>query len=385
MRGVNMKRLILILSCLCSTLLCFGQDLKEDAEWARVIDYVNSSYVKTFCEKRCQEEDLSQNDVNNYNKGIAPSLEGRTIGNSLTRDELKDVLMRNGFKGAYNKVAAPLEAKYEQSADVRSINNALDLLSIDEKTQSYLGETKESLKKELTLRYTPQVKQEETPVVDKPKKERREKRAKRETQPKEESDMSWVPYVILLVLIAGLFFYTRKRTTGARIRTKVLKHDKIYEIFAENKNVDREIALLKNKIASLESEIASLKKLSEKTASDNGYRQTKEEAPAPPAAPPKPSFPPVFVKNFGEGVLKVVEQSEAQFQLELFSDSSAKFSFCGDVLKALANSDGTFDYVSDKIGSVGDAKDIITEAPGTALKQEEGKWQVVQKAKIKFV
>lgn len=386
MKGVFMKRLLLIMSCLCLAVHCFGQDLKEDAEWARLIDYVNSSYVKSFCEQRCQE-DLSTTDVNNYKNCIAPSLEGITISHSLTRDELKSVLINNGFRGAYNKVAAPLEAKYKQSANFRTIYNALDLHSIDEKTQSYLVEIGESLKKELTLRYNPETKQEETPDVFKSNGERIVNNM--ETQPKEESNMSWVPYVILLTLIAGLFFYTQKRTTWNRFRVKILESKSIEDKFAQNYHVDEEVKRLKNRITSLDSEIESLKtliqKLSEKASSENGYRQTKEEVPVTSVAPPKHCFPAVFVKNFGEGVLKVVEQSEAQFQLELLSDSNAKFSFCGDVLKALANSDGTFDYVSDKIGSVADANDIITETPGTALKQEEGKWLVVQKAKIKFV
>lgn len=383
MKGVFMKRLLLIMSCLCLTVHCFGQDMKEDAEWARLIDYVNSSYVKSFCEQRCQE-DLSTTAVNNYKNCIAPSLEGGTISHSLTRDELKSVLINNGFIGAYNKVAAPLEAKYKQSADFRTINNALDLNSIDEKTQSYLVEIRESLKKELTLRYNPETKQEERPDVFKSNGERRVNNM--ETQPKEESNMSWLPYVILLTLIAGLFFYTQKRTTWNRFRVKILESESIEDKFAQNYHFDEEVNRLKNRITSLDSEIESLKtliqKLSEKASSENGYRQTKEEVPV---TPPKPCSSAVFVKNFGEGVLKVVEQSEAQFQLELLSDSNAKFSFCGDVLKALANSDGTFDYVSDKIGSVADANDIITETPGTALKQEEGKWLVVQKAKIKFV
>ena len=380
-----MKKTILLFSCLLSTVLCIGQNLKEDEEWARLIDYVNSRYVQSYVEQRW-DVGLNEKDKNNFTNHIMPSLDGKAIGEALDKEGLTSILTQYGFGKTHDKVVTPLQSKYVVPANLRTLEKALDLSIFDEDVSQLLTNTRESLKSELDYRYKPEVKKEDTPAVSSTKKERREKRAKRETQPREDSDMSWVPYLILLILLACLFFYTRKRTTWERFRVKILDSKSIEDKFAQNVSVDKDFALLRNKIASLESEILNLKaltqKLSAKPSSDVGYRQTKNEVPA---APPKASFPTVFVKNFGEGVLKVVEQSEAEFQLALLSDSSATFTFCGDVSKALANSDGTFDYVSDKIGSVADAKSIITETPGTVLKQEEGKWRVVQKAKIKFV
>lgn len=384
-----MKRIVLIFFFLFSSALCFGQNLKDDAEWTSLIDYVNASYVKSFCEQRCQE-DLSEKDVKNYQNGIAPSLEGFSIGNKTpSRDVLKSLLINNGFKGAYNKVANHLESKYGLPVDERTLNNALDITSIDEKTQAYLVRTKESLDKELQVRYNPPVvqKDDNTPEEYKAKKEKRVKKEKRERELNESPNYGWVAVLAVfeLFLIVYLFFKLKKLTSWDRIRKKILKSESIAEKFTQNQEFDRQLGILKSKISSLETDLGTLKsatqKLSTKPSPDAGYRQTKNDTPP---TPPKPVYPPVFVKNFGEGLLRVVDKSEAQFQLDLLSESSAKFSFCGDVSKALANSDGTFDFVCEQSGSVVDAKSITTLEHGTALRQEDGKWKVVQKAKIKF-
>ena len=93
-----------------------------------------------------------------------------------------------------------------------------------------------------------------------------------------------------------------------------------------------------------------------------------------------------FLRNEGNGVLKeVVSIADAQFSLtfdEMGSDLGT-FAFCGDVFKARANKDATFDGVASCEGN-GIGQNIATLNPGTCKSIGNGYWQVMEPAIIKF-
>ncbi len=90
-----------------------------------------------------------------------------------------------------------------------------------------------------------------------------------------------------------------------------------------------------------------------------------------------------FAKNFGNNLLKVVSQDEAQYELELTTANESTFTYCGDLVTACSNRDAIFDGVCQLIGNIQSATKISTIEKGTAA-LENGKWKVIKKAIIKF-
>ena len=93
-----------------------------------------------------------------------------------------------------------------------------------------------------------------------------------------------------------------------------------------------------------------------------------------------------FLCNEGNGVLKeVVSIADAQFRLTFDEKGSdlGTFAFCGDVVKAKANKDATFDGVASCEGN-GIGQNIETITSGTCKPIGNGYWQVMEPAIIKF-
>lgn len=90
-----------------------------------------------------------------------------------------------------------------------------------------------------------------------------------------------------------------------------------------------------------------------------------------------------FAKNFGDNLLKVVSQEEAQYELEQTTANESIFTYCGDFMTACSNRDAIFDGVCQLIGNIRSATKITTIEKGTAT-LENGKWKVIKKAIIKF-
>ena len=373
-----MKRLFVSLLFLVLASICFGQDLKNSSEWTKLIDYICSRYAQTYCEKRCGEDDLSQSSIDKYNNGIKQNLDGKKLGEAVGRQELKDIMLNNGWPKAYNDVVARLQTKYDQDPTSRTLDSALDLSVLEKDRIKYLEGMKESLKRELEERYAPA-----PPKVEAPKTQSGDSK---DDSRQRSSSFGWKLLSLLeMLLLIGLIVFMLNRTSEERIKSIVYNSGRLEEKYVQKGDLDGLVSKkdIKKQFESLESDIQRIKESVPKQSQNVEYRQQKVvEVPVP----PQPTYAPVFVKNFGGGLLRVVDlESEAQFRLDLVNESTANFSFCGDVSRALANSDGTFDYVCDQEGSVSDAKEIQTATPGSATKQVDGKWLVTVKAKIVFV
>lgn len=356
--------------------VCFGQDLKDSSEWTKLIDYVCSKYTQTYCEKRCSEN-LSQSDVDKYNNGIKQYLDGKEFGEAVGRQELKDIMTSNGWSKAYNDVVARLQSKYDQDPASRTLDSALDLSVVEKDRVKYLEGMRDNLKKELEEKYAP------APPKAEPSKALASNSDDASSQ---RSSFFWKLLSLLeLLLLIGLAFYMFIRTSEDRIKSIVYNSGRLEQKYVQKGDLDSLVTKheVKKRFETLEADMHRIKESASKQPQNVEYRQQKV---AEVVIPPQPTFAPVFVKNFGGGLFRVVDlESEAQFRLDLVNESNAKFSFCGDVSKALANSDGTFDYVCDQEGAISDAKGINTVTPGSATKQADGKWLVTVKAKIVFV
>ena len=90
-----------------------------------------------------------------------------------------------------------------------------------------------------------------------------------------------------------------------------------------------------------------------------------------------------YAKNFKDGFMVECQENEAYFKLTL-QGNDAKFEFCGDKSKAIAQKNATFDDVCDTLSYSINAKDLCTQELGYAQLQSGGNWKVTKKAKIKF-
>lgn len=373
-----MKRLFSILFCCFSVVVCFGQNLKDDAEWIMLIDYVNAQYVQSYCEKRCAEG-LPVDDVNKYNEHIKNELEGKGLGEALSQSELEDILKKNGFNKAFTKVVEPLQKKYAEEKTNRSLKKALDISILDKDIIKYLEDTQSELTKKMESHYISAPKSS-APVNPSPV-------ATAAKKSKSKVDGWKVISLLELLIIAIMFVIMWLRTSGERIMEVVLRSGKMEDMYVTKRDVEISMPKrdLMSRIERLETQVGDIKNelVSRKPGLLVGQNvEYRKQEPVTPSVPPQPIFAPVFVKNFGNGLFRVAESSDAQFRLDLSNESTAKFVFCGDESKALANSDGTFDYVCDLDGSAADAKKVVTIAPGQASKQADGKWRVIIRARI---
>jgi hypothetical protein len=77
--------------------------------------------------------------------------------------------------------------------------------------------------------------------------------------------------------------------------------------------------------------------------------------------------------------------NNSKYKIFDMQGNSAKFEFCGNEREAIANREAFFDNVCDDSNYSIDAKRVINEQPGMVELQNDGKWKVIIKAKIKFL
>ena len=94
--------------------------------------------------------------------------------------------------------------------------------------------------------------------------------------------------------------------------------------------------------------------------------------------------PQIFVKHHNHGIMRECDQTTAQYRLLELKDNTAKFEFCGNIEKAVKNSDTVFDYVADIQGETNNATTITTAECGKVQHLEDGQWKVIKKAILKF-
>ena len=94
--------------------------------------------------------------------------------------------------------------------------------------------------------------------------------------------------------------------------------------------------------------------------------------------------PQIFVKHHNHGIMRECDQTNAQYRLLEVKDNLANFEFCGNIEKAIKNSDTVFDYVADIQGETYNASTITTSECGIVQHLEDGQWKVIKKATLKF-
>lgn len=346
--GITMKKYLLsLLFFIALPLICQSQVIVDSGKWGKLIDYVNSKYALAYCEKI---------DTNAYNR-IKPSIKDN-IDEAKSEKQLKSILKRNGCGDIYKKVVKPLHYKYNAKRAERTLDYALDLSELGQNIPGRLEAAQSVLREQIGQIFA---------------------------QPASEKGSRYKSgifgvYALLvfeMALIVVFCVIMLRQTSAERIHSII--DDKLMRATAKSDNKS-EIQKLNKRIDSLESKVKELTSLISDTRNASSIESRKPEVKTQPSRP-RPTC--VYVKNFKEGLLRVVEESEAQYKLELINESKAQFSFCGDVERALHNFDGTFDHVCEWKGSISDAKEIENEKPGTAEKEPDGsKWKVTGKAKI---
>lgn len=329
--------------------ICQSQDISDSGEWEKLIDYVNSKYALTYCQKI---------DTNAYRR-IKGRIDVEKIDDAKSEKQLKKILNQYGDGSTFKKVVRPLHDKYNAKRTERTLDYALDLSSLDQTTAARLTDTQSVLREQIEKIYGQSV-------------------SERVSRYKSSIFGVYALLVFEMALIVAFCLIMLRQTSTERIHSII--NDKLARATSKSDRKS-EIQELNKRLDSLESKVKELTSQMSRIRISSGIEPKVAEVQIKPSNPPRPTC--IYVKNFKNGLLRVVEETEAQYKLDLINESRAQFSFCGDVDRALHNIDGTFDDVCDWESSTSDAKEIITEKPGTAEKEPDGsKWKVTSKAII---
>lgn len=93
----------------------------------------------------------------------------------------------------------------------------------------------------------------------------------------------------------------------------------------------------------------------------------------------------LYAKQFDNGELRICDEIDAFYKLQIVSDDEAKFEFCGDLSRAMNNFNAVFDDVIDYSRSSSTATKCNMVEKGEAKRISDSKWKVTKKAKIEFL
>ena len=367
-------RKLLILFFVLSGIFCSAQNIdtaKFNSDWEKLIDYVNSQYVKTYIESQGNTPDYEI-----YVKNIKPIIENHSIDNPLTYDSLSILLNENSWSKTEEVIVEII--KERKDLEERTISILLDVTCLPEKIVKVLSNKKTELKSEIESKYT--VEQ----VVGK------KSNVKQETKKTENMEQivsyDWIAILLLffaVIAIVVVFIFWERMIFPRKVSRVVDSQTKSYKeklIFGEKA---KEFYDLKNQINELEKQIFNLKqKLEAKSAqiekSATPETQTKTEQ--IPQQPPKEVK---YARYFDNGTLSECDVNVAQYKLTLINPQSAKFVFCGNKEHAIAQRDAVLKDVCDYSGYNSSMKSFKTTSEGEAI-LENGKWKVTKKSSIKF-
>ena len=213
---------------------------------------------------------------------------------------------------------------------------------------------------------------------------------------KNDSDSVFILWIVIIsegILLAGGIFLLWVRSSKERIKDIILRSERIEYKFVTrneismiinnlNRNSEMRCKELQNELTKSISNINTTLKSSTQTEKFINISIPKESS-ITFKPPQKNKYPNAIIDNGFRTDLSD-EQGDSYFSFFDINGNYAFFSFCGtDIERAKANKD-TLEIVCEISGNSIDAHSIINEESGSvALKN--GKWEVIKKAKIKFV
>ena len=371
-----MKKLLMPFFVL-SGMFCSAQNIdtaKFSNDWDNLVDYVNGQYVKAYIES-LENSKGYQSDYQIYVKNIKPFIENHSIDNPLTYDSLSLLLNENGWSKTEDVIVEVI--KNRKDFEERTIYGLLDIACLPEKIVNVLTDKKEELKIEIESKYKVEQGVGQKSNV---------KQVIRKTENMEQIvSYNWIVLLLLffavIAIVAVFVFWERiifpKKVS--RIIMSQIKRNEENQIFGANA---KECNDLKKQVSELETKILYLQQKmlnsSQVEKSNTPEIQTKTASTSQ-----HQSKVVKYAKYFDDGFLLECDENVAHYKLTLENPQLAKFVFCGNEEKAIAQRDAILKDVCVCSGYNSTVRTIKTNSEGEAI-LENGKWKVTKKSIIKF-
>ena len=392
-----MKKLAVIINLIILFgFTCIAQNKIVKTEFEDLIDYANCQYLMEFTEN-----------YDAYEKSVKPVL----LKSSL--DDLNSIptfeIIKGLFQGNSNNAALQLaekinerKLKYDNSPD----NDALLKLLIAESWHDInLTRTATKVQNDIRKKYNLGIVSQQEIVNDKTiensgkieelqeKNQTLQQRVEilenqiNELKTKEPEPLNikfWIALIVTWFVMIVLFFISRRKNhqpsepNRDQIITTVLGSQSIAKKFSSSdfykstpniKPIEDRIALIEKRVSELQNKEVS-----------KGEKDVKEEAEIKKVTYIDEKF---FKSKNGKILIEELNNStDASFRVFNISGNGAKFEYCGGVINQ--------DFFTDVCSFANNPSDvpnkirIITTIPGTVKKDSNNKWEVVEKAKIKF-
>lgn len=380
------KIAVLLIAILFFSNTSFAEKTISEEKFSHLVDYANCLYLKTFIEGK---GDATFNET--YQANVKPYLERASLDEyeNISYQEIVNILTNNSQAKELAKKINERKQKYNTHADDISLVNSLiaktwEGISLIQTSDIIIQDINTKLAK------IPEKPIEVSVGVQAPIDTQ-----KGSTPINDDSflDESWIDkntsIAIYALLALNLLAFT---ILIFRIRTlsKNKSNFNSDEVYQKVMNDDRILNLLKSKVPVNPVDPTNRFQL---TLDDISKRLLKTEnsliklekliGQKPNELPEKTDK---FLKGKNGNVFSRVESSSDGCFYKLLNEKNetAEFEFCANIEDVRHQTNAVFDNVSELSGSIQNAKSIQTTEKGK-VKLVNGKWEVYQKAKIKFI
>jgi hypothetical protein len=400
-----MKKIAVIINLIILFgLTCIAQNKMVKTEFEHLIDYANCQYLMAFIENYDAGKPYIKD---TYEKSVKLVLQKSSLDdlNSIPSFEIIKGLFQGNSNNAALQLAETINKRkleYEHSSDNgvllklltaeswRNINltSTATIVQNDIRRKYNLGsvsqqeivndKTIENSEKVEELQEKNQTLQQRVEILENQINELKDK------EPEPLNVKFWIVLIVNWFVMIVLFLIARKRfhqtsePNRDNIISTVLESQRIANRFFSNdyNKTTPNLKLIEEKIALLEKHVIQLqnKEDSKGEKEVKGFTETKKST----------TSDDKFFKSKNGKILieELYNSTDASFRVFNITGNDAKFEYCGGVI----NQDFFTDVCSfaNNPSDVPNKTRITTTIPGTVKKVSNNKWEVVQKAKIKF-
>ena len=398
--------MILSVIFLCST-FCASQKIDRQ-EYNKLVDYVcckyaNQHIIQHINSLNNKTSPSYKTDSTSYEDVIKDKIEGCTIDNCLKREELVNLLRKNNWATLANRISKIVsDIKYNDSSQnkvqIQSITEIISDKNLKETIKNelltkYNGEGAAILSSNTTSPSSPQKQINELNVEIKELKEEIEKLKKKVSGLSTNTKVLQGLFgALILALLALVFFFLKiskskkkKKHTGIADNSKPklnnnntnINEDALIKTIIDRILPDIDLRLYNyyNQTKDYFNQIEQRYLKQDKVDTQNNSKK------------PEPSEANVIYLKEREKMILFKDATKENAYYEIFDirGENAKYKFCGNEERAIANYDAILKDVFDDETSPYFSKAIrVTHVEKGTVREKDGKWEIQTLAKIKF-
>jgi len=364
-----------------------AQKTISKTDFEHLVDYVNCKYTARYIEQ-FRSDINERNNIDKYDKHIKPSLNDASIGRSPQIDELKTLLINNGWSKTCNELTQKVDDKKKKfNGNEMSVTDAIDLLKLDGKIGEQLVNEEERLRTEILTHY--KLDEEDSESSKNIEKDYSGKKDNSSIDMQKQYDdlkdmMKWLILIFSAILILFLIILIRlsKKVGRESIVKIVLNSSRINDKFApkpisqSTKNV-RNATLTEREINTIVDKVQECLRLNDKEIKQSISKSEN----IPPTLVSTPTYK--YLKGKKGKTFSRVENTpeDSFFRILNESGDTADFEFHGNEEEAIAKRIFHEDICTILSGNALNAHSIKTVMLGRVKRIGE-QWTVIEPIKI---